>query len=84
MCYVEKGTVIRVHSTTDGSRLFELRRGIQRYVFYVCLCQSLHMYNCFRDATIYSLAFSPDSIFLAASSNTGTIHIFRLIDPTTK
>ncbi|UJR36531.1 hypothetical protein I4U23_029252 [Adineta vaga] len=33
-----------------------------------------------RVATIYSLAFSSDSMFLAASSNTGTIHIFRLID----
>jgi autophagy-related protein 18 len=33
-----------------------------------------------RVATIYSLAFSPDSMFLAASSNTGTIHIFRLIN----
>lgn len=31
-----------------------------------------------RVATIYSLAFSPDSMFLAASSNTETIHIFRL------
>ncbi|CAF0976926.1 unnamed protein product [Adineta steineri] len=33
-----------------------------------------------RVATIYSLAFSPDSMFLAASSNTGTIHIFRLMN----
>ncbi|CAF3398811.1 unnamed protein product [Rotaria sp. Silwood1] len=32
-----------------------------------------------RVATIYSLSFSPDSMFLAASSNTETIHIFRLI-----
>jgi len=29
-------------------------------------------------AKIYSLAFSPDSKFLAASSDTETIHIFRL------
>jgi len=36
------------------------------------------LFNLFRVATIYSLAFSPDSVFLAASSNTGTIHIFRL------
>ncbi|CAF5017686.1 unnamed protein product, partial [Rotaria sp. Silwood1] len=35
-------------------------------------------------ATIYSLAFSPDSIFLAASSNTETIHIFRLANPKEK
>ena len=39
----------------------------------------IHLYVCFRAATIYSLAFSPDLMFLAASSNTGTIHIFRLI-----
>ncbi|CAF2550436.1 unnamed protein product [Rotaria sp. Silwood2] len=56
-----KGTVIRIHSTVDGSRLFEFRRGVR------------------RAATIYSLAFSHDSMFLAASSNTETIHIFRLI-----
>lgn len=31
-----------------------------------------------RAATIHSLAFSPDAMFLAASSNTETIHIFRL------
>ncbi|CAF0810758.1 unnamed protein product [Rotaria sp. Silwood1] len=56
-----KGTVIRIHSAIDGSRLFEFRRGVRRV------------------ATIYSLSFSPDSMFLAASSNTETIHIFRLI-----
>ena len=37
-----------------------------------------------RAATIYSLAFSPDSMFLAASSNTETIHIFRLLKPQEK
>jgi WD40 repeat protein len=37
-----------------------------------------------RVATIYSLAFSPDSMFLAASSNTETIHIFRLANPKEK
>ncbi|CAF1116064.1 unnamed protein product, partial [Didymodactylos carnosus] len=31
-----------------------------------------------RIATIHSLTFSPDGMFLAASSNTETIHIFRL------
>ncbi|CAF3342338.1 unnamed protein product [Rotaria socialis] len=56
------GTVIRIHSAVDGSRLFEFRRGVRRV------------------ATICSLAFSPDSMFLAASSNTETIHIFRLIN----
>ncbi|CAF1024302.1 unnamed protein product [Rotaria sordida] len=61
-----KGTVIRVHSAVDGTRLFEFRRGVR------------------RAATIYSLAFSPDSMFLAASSNTETIHIFRLANPKEK
>jgi autophagy-related protein 18 len=27
-----KGTVIRVHSAIDGTRLFEFRRGVRRYV----------------------------------------------------
>ncbi|XP_063851804.1 WD repeat domain phosphoinositide-interacting protein 2-like isoform X9 [Scylla paramamosain] len=31
-----------------------------------------------RCATIFSLAFSPDSLFLCASSNTETVHVFRL------
>ncbi|XP_052825582.1 WD repeat domain phosphoinositide-interacting protein 2 isoform X1 [Octopus bimaculoides] len=31
-----------------------------------------------RCVTIYSLAFSPDSLFLAASSNTETVHVFKL------
>ncbi|UJR09577.1 hypothetical protein I4U23_013812 [Adineta vaga] len=61
-----KGTVIRVHSAIDGTRLFEFRRGVRRV------------------ATIYSLAFSPDAMFLAASSNTETIHIFRLANPKEK
>lgn len=34
-----------------------------------------------RCATIYSLAFSADSHFLAASSNTETVHVFRLETP---
>ncbi|EFX84740.1 hypothetical protein DAPPUDRAFT_99438 [Daphnia pulex] len=34
-----------------------------------------------RCATIYSLAFSADSQYLAASSNTETVHIFKLEDP---
>ncbi|CAL4142180.1 unnamed protein product [Meganyctiphanes norvegica] len=31
-----------------------------------------------RCATIYSLAFSPDSLFLISSSNTETVHVFKL------
>lgn len=34
-----------------------------------------------RCVSIGSLAFSPDSMFLCASSNTETIHIFKLEDP---
>jgi len=56
----ERGTVIRVFSVTDGSKLLEFRRGVKR-------C-----------AHVYSLAFSQDSEFLALSSNTETIHIFKL------
>jgi len=56
----ERGTVIRIFSVQDGSRLMEFRRGVKR-------C-----------AHVYSLAFSQDSDYLALSSNTETIHIFRL------
>lgn len=58
----DKGTVIRVYSVPDGSRIYEFRRGMKRY------------------ANICSLAFDNDSRFLAASSNTETVHIFRLED----
>ncbi|XP_077490454.1 autophagy-related 18a isoform X2 [Amblyomma americanum] len=34
-----------------------------------------------RCASIWSLAFSADSLFLCASSNTETVHIFKLEDP---
>jgi len=37
-----------------------------------------------RNATIYSLSFSPDSLYLSASSNLETIHIFRLDAPKEK
>ncbi|CAF3287270.1 unnamed protein product [Rotaria sp. Silwood2] len=70
-----KETVIRVHSVVDGTRVFEFRRGLRRHI------------ETSREklvATIYSLAFSPDSMFLAASSNTETIHIFRLVNPKEK
>jgi len=58
----EKGTVIRVFSTHDGSKLYELRRGLK------------------RTASIYSLSFSPCGSFLACSSNTETVHVFKLDD----
>uniref|UniRef100_T1IRF6 Uncharacterized protein n=1 Tax=Strigamia maritima TaxID=126957 RepID=T1IRF6_STRMM len=35
-----------------------------------------------RCVTIYSLAFSADSVFLCASSNTETVHVFKLENPT--
>ncbi|KAI1291789.1 WD repeat domain phosphoinositide-interacting protein 2 [Halotydeus destructor] len=62
----DKGTVIRVHSVTDGQCIYEFRRGYARCV------------------TIYSLCFSADSLFLCASSNTETVHIFKLEDPKEK
>jgi len=34
-----------------------------------------------RNAAIYSLSFSPDSMYLSASSNLETIHVFRLEAP---
>lgn len=37
-----------------------------------------------RNAAIYSLSFSPDSLFLSASSNLETVHIFRLDAPKEK
>lgn len=59
----EKGTIIRIFSTSKGTRLFEFRRGI------------------LRNATIHSMVFSPGSNFLAISSDTETIHIFKLQPP---
>ncbi|XP_075162144.1 autophagy-related 18a isoform X2 [Haematobia irritans] len=56
----ERGTVIRVFSSLDGSKLFELRRGLKRCV------------------SIASLSFSNCAEYLVSSSNTETIHIFRL------
>jgi len=41
-------------------------------------CVAEYRRGSMRAAKIYSLAFSPDSKFLAASSDTETIHIFRL------
>lgn len=37
-----------------------------------------------RNASIYSLSFSPDSLFLSASSNLETVHVFRLDTPKEK
>ncbi|XP_066256237.1 WD repeat domain phosphoinositide-interacting protein 2 isoform X2 [Euwallacea similis] len=59
----EKGTVIRVFSVTDGTKLFEFRRGVKRCVSISCL------------------SFSMCGQFLACSSNTETVHIFKLEEP---
>lgn len=56
----EKGTVIRVFSSLDGTKLFELRRGLKRCV------------------SIASLSFSTCMDYLVSSSNTETVHIFKL------
>lgn len=62
----EKGTVIRVFSVNDGSKLFEFRRGVKRCV------------------SIASLAFSHCSKYLCCTSNTETVHIFKLERPSTE
>ena len=62
----DKGTVIRIFNVSDGTKVYELRRGLK------------------RTATIHSLSFSPCGHFLACSSNTETIHIFRLDDKVPK
>ncbi|KAI4456779.1 wd-repeat protein interacting with phosphoinosides wipi -related [Holotrichia oblita] len=59
----EKGTVIRVFSVSDGTKLFEFRRGVKRCV------------------AISSLVFSMCSNYLGCSSNTETVHIFKLEEP---
>lgn len=59
----EKGTVIRVFSVTDATRLFEFRRGVKRCVAISCL------------------AFSMCGQFLCCSSNTETVHVFKLEEP---
>lgn len=41
----------------------------------------LRVFNVCRCATIHSLAFSADSLFLACTSNTETVHAFRLESP---
>ncbi|BFZ58996.1 autophagy protein [Savitreella phatthalungensis] len=55
----EKGTIIRIFSLPEGSRLWELRRG------------SL-------PARITSIAFDSLSAYVAVSSNSETVHVFRL------
>uniref|UniRef100_A0A336LGZ1 CSON011483 protein n=1 Tax=Culicoides sonorensis TaxID=179676 RepID=A0A336LGZ1_CULSO len=54
------GTVIRVFSVNDGTKLYEYRRGVKRCV------------------SISSLAFSTCSSYLCCSSNTETVHVFKL------
>ncbi|CAB4054342.1 WIPI1_2 [Lepeophtheirus salmonis] len=62
----DKGTVIRVFSVSEGTKLYELRRGLK------------------RTAVIHSLCFSLCGMFLACSSNTETVHIFRLEQETNR
>jgi len=57
----EKGTLIRIHNTKDGSLLQELRRGTENH-------------------QILSVAFHPTSDWIACTSDTGTVHIFKLQD----
>mmetsp|Transcript_1047 Transcript_1047/g.4118 ORF Transcript_1047/g.4118 Transcript_1047/m.4118 type:complete len:454 (+) Transcript_1047:345-1706(+) len=58
----QNGTLIRVHSLPSASKTFTFRRGVS-------------------PAHVYSLAFGPAGCsppLLAASSDKGTIHVFRL------
>lgn len=59
----DKGTVIRVFSVLDKTKLYEFRRGVKRCVEISCL------------------AFSLCGQFLSCSSNTETVHVFKLEDP---
>ncbi|KAF2236004.1 putative phosphatidylinositol 3,5-bisphosphate-binding protein [Viridothelium virens] len=55
----EKGTLLRVWSTANCSRLAELRRGVD-------------------PAAVFSLAISPNSTYLAVTSDKSTLHLFDL------
>lgn len=55
----KKGTLIRIWDTTNGTRLQEMRRGVDQ-------------------ALIYSICFSPQTQWVAVSSDKGTIHVFKL------
>ncbi|XP_023020718.1 autophagy-related 18a isoform X2 [Leptinotarsa decemlineata] len=58
----EKGTVIRIFSTFDATKLYEFRRGVKRCVTMSCL------------------SFSLCGEYLCCSSNTETVHIFKMED----
>eukprot|EP00884_Botryococcus_braunii_P010545 jgi/Botrbrau1/19492/Bobra.0571s0001.1 len=61
----KKGTVIRVHALPQAQKLYTFRRGT-------------------RPAVVCSVAFSPPGVsppFLCASSDHGTVHLFRLGEP---
>ncbi|TKC39653.1 hypothetical protein EI555_015328 [Monodon monoceros] len=79
----EKGTVIRVFSIPEGQKLFEFRRGVKSPRGH-CWLPSVPRKQCDsglrrpRCVSICSLAFSTDGVFLSTSSNTETVHIFKL------
>ncbi|KAG1191416.1 hypothetical protein G6F36_002355 [Rhizopus arrhizus] len=55
----EKGTVVRIFSTSDATKIYQFRRGSY-------------------PAKIYSMTFNIISSLLCVSSNTETVHIFKL------
>ncbi|KAI5274330.1 WD40 repeat-like protein [Aureobasidium subglaciale] len=55
----ERGTIIRIFSTTDAKNPTELRRGVE-------------------SASIWGLAFSPSTEWLACTSDKGTLHVWDL------
>lgn len=72
-----KGTLIRLYRTVDASALTSGRTSTNAYI-----PLSPEKVGQFRrgldTATLYCLVFSPDSEYLLASSDKGTVHIFAL------
>ena len=72
----EKGTVIRIFSVPSGTYMY------LSYVLILICSLGKRLYEFRRGvarcAMISSLSFSSDATFLTVSSNTQTIHVFKL------
>lgn len=76
-----RGTLVRVFSTEDGSKLHE----VSQFHFFLSRLTSFRSYRFLIQlrrgadrAEIYSIAFSPLADWLAVSSDKGTVHVFGL------